>query len=153
MRTLPTIVITGATSGIGRLAAIALASQGVRLGITARSQQRADATRAEIQAAAPGTQVDIFLGDASELVSTLRDIGFKDIDLETRELTAVLEGGIPQALELAVATSAAAGMEAAPADRQQALRAAIADALQPFLKYGAVELLSIAHICRATAAS
>ena len=102
---------------------------------------------------APGVQSSSFGRDASELVSTLRDIGFKDIELETRELTAVLEGGIPQALELAVATSAAAGMEAAPADRQQALRAAIADALQPFLKDGAVELLSIAHICRATAAS
>ena len=67
MRTLPTIVITGATSGIGRLAAIALARQGVRLGITARSQQRADATRAEIQAVAPGTQVDIFLADFARM--------------------------------------------------------------------------------------
>jgi len=49
MRTPPTIVITGATSGLGRLAAIALAKQGARLAITARSQQRADTTRAEIQ--------------------------------------------------------------------------------------------------------
>ena len=63
----PTIVITGATSGLGRLAAIALAKQGVHLGITARSQQRADATRTEIQAAAPGTLVDIFLGDFARM--------------------------------------------------------------------------------------
>src|SRR5258708_12807354 len=67
MRTPPTIVITGATSGLGRLAAIALAKQGVHLGITARSQQRADATRAEIQAAAPGTVVDLFLADFARM--------------------------------------------------------------------------------------
>src|ERR1700704_3847259 len=63
MRTPAIIVITGATSGLGRLAAIALAKQGVRLGITACSQQRTDATRAEIQAVAPGMVVDIFLAD------------------------------------------------------------------------------------------
>src|SRR5882672_725580 len=74
MRTPPTIVITGATSGIGRLAAIALARQGVRLGITARSQQRADATRTEIQVAAPGTVVDIFLADFSR-TDDVRKVG------------------------------------------------------------------------------
>ena len=40
----PTIVITGATSGIGQRAAIALARQGAHLVLTARSQARADAT-------------------------------------------------------------------------------------------------------------
>ncbi|HLZ29487.1 MAG TPA: hypothetical protein VKV73_19390 [Chloroflexota bacterium] len=42
---------------------------------------------------------------------------------------------------------------AAPADRQEAIRAAIADALRPLLKDGAVRLPSIAHICRAGRAS
>src|ERR1700730_1905930 len=74
MRTPPTIVITGATSGLGRLAAIALAKQGVRLGITARSQQRADATRTEIQVAAPGTAVDIFLADFARM-EDIRKVG------------------------------------------------------------------------------
>jgi NAD(P)-dependent dehydrogenase (short-subunit alcohol dehydrogenase family) len=74
MRTPPTIVITGATSGLGRLAAIALAKQGVRLGITARSQQRADATRTEIQVAAPGTVVDIFLADFAR-IEDVRKVG------------------------------------------------------------------------------
>jgi NAD(P)-dependent dehydrogenase (short-subunit alcohol dehydrogenase family) len=61
------VVITGATSGLGRLAAIELAKMGAHLGITARSKERANATRAEIQAAAPGTEVDVFLADFTRM--------------------------------------------------------------------------------------
>lgn len=63
----PTIVLTGATSGLGRLAAINLAKSGVRLAITARSEDRAEQTRAEIQATVPGTQVDVFLVDLTRV--------------------------------------------------------------------------------------
>ena len=63
MRAATTVIITGATSGLGRVAAIEFAKRGASLGITARSRERADATRAEIQAAAPGAAVDIFLAD------------------------------------------------------------------------------------------
>jgi NAD(P)-dependent dehydrogenase (short-subunit alcohol dehydrogenase family) len=65
----PTIVLTGATSGIGRCAAIALARQGANLVLTARSQARADATVAMIKAAAPGTQVHVHYGDFANLAS------------------------------------------------------------------------------------
>jgi len=65
----PTIVLTGATSGIGRCAAIALARQGANLVLTARSQVRADATVAMIEAAAPGTRVDVHYGDFANLAS------------------------------------------------------------------------------------
>ncbi|HWK43690.1 MAG TPA: SDR family NAD(P)-dependent oxidoreductase [Stellaceae bacterium] len=65
----PTIVITGATSGIGRCAAIALARQGANLVLTARSQARADATVAMIEAAAPGTRVHVHYGDFADLAS------------------------------------------------------------------------------------
>src|SRR6202047_4063672 len=65
----PTIVLTGATSGIGRCAAISLARQGANLVLTARSQARADATVAMIEAAAPGTRVDVHYGDFSNLTS------------------------------------------------------------------------------------
>ena len=85
MRTPATIVITGATSGLGRLAAIALAKQGVRLGITARSQQRADATRTEIQLAAPGTVVDLFLADLARM-EDVRKIGADIAARRTRSL-------------------------------------------------------------------
>jgi NAD(P)-dependent dehydrogenase (short-subunit alcohol dehydrogenase family) len=65
----PTIVLTGATSGIGRCAAIALARQGAHLVLTARSQARADATAAMIEAAAPGTRVHVHFGDFADLAS------------------------------------------------------------------------------------
>jgi len=65
----PTIVLTGATSGIGRCAAIALARQGANLVLTARSQARADATVAIIKAAAPSTRIDVQYGDFSDLTS------------------------------------------------------------------------------------
>jgi NAD(P)-dependent dehydrogenase (short-subunit alcohol dehydrogenase family) len=71
--TTPTIVvITGATSGIGRVAAIELARSGANLGITARSQERANATLAEIRAAAPGSEVDVFLADFTRMDSVRR---------------------------------------------------------------------------------
>ncbi|HEY5753901.1 MAG TPA: SDR family NAD(P)-dependent oxidoreductase [Chthoniobacterales bacterium] len=65
----PTIVITGATSGIGRCAAIALAKRGANLVLTARSQAKADETVAMIKAAAPGTQVHVHYGDFADLTS------------------------------------------------------------------------------------
>jgi NAD(P)-dependent dehydrogenase (short-subunit alcohol dehydrogenase family) len=65
----PTIVVTGATSGIGRCAAIALARQGAELVLTARSQAKADATLAMIEAAAPGTRVHVHYGDFADLAS------------------------------------------------------------------------------------
>jgi NAD(P)-dependent dehydrogenase (short-subunit alcohol dehydrogenase family) len=65
-----TIVITGATSGIGRLAAISLARRGARIVLTARSRERAEQTRREI-----GTdRVDVFLGDFTRL-DDVRRIG------------------------------------------------------------------------------
>ncbi|MFF9563677.1 SDR family NAD(P)-dependent oxidoreductase [Leifsonia sp. NPDC014704] len=63
----PTIVITGATSGLGRLAAIELARQGARLAITARDAGRADATRAAIDEVHPGAEVRVFSADLTRL--------------------------------------------------------------------------------------
>jgi len=65
----PTVVLTGATSGIGRCTAILLAQQGANLVLTARSQAKADATAAAIEAAAPGRRVDVHFGDFSNLAS------------------------------------------------------------------------------------
>ncbi|MBD7921764.1 SDR family NAD(P)-dependent oxidoreductase [Xanthomonas bonasiae] len=67
MPTLPTILITGATDGIGQLAALALARRGARLVLTARSQVKADRTRAAILAVAPATPVDVHYVDFSDL--------------------------------------------------------------------------------------
>src|SRR6266851_7441712 len=65
----PTIMITGATSGIGRCAAIALARQGANLVLTARSRAKAHATVAMIEAAAPSARAHVHYGDFADLAS------------------------------------------------------------------------------------
>jgi NAD(P)-dependent dehydrogenase (short-subunit alcohol dehydrogenase family) len=66
---IPTIVITGATSGIGQCAAVSLARQGAHLVLTARDRAKADATLTMIEAAAPGTRVQVYYGDFANLAS------------------------------------------------------------------------------------
>ena len=60
-----TVLITGATSGIGRAAAIALATIGARVGITGRDRSRAEAAAAEIARASGNPAVDVFVADMS----------------------------------------------------------------------------------------
>jgi NAD(P)-dependent dehydrogenase (short-subunit alcohol dehydrogenase family) len=67
-----TIVITGATSGIGEVAAIRLAEQGARIVFTARDQSRADATMAKLIAANRGSEHLVHLGDLSLLADQKR---------------------------------------------------------------------------------
>jgi NAD(P)-dependent dehydrogenase (short-subunit alcohol dehydrogenase family) len=57
------VVITGATSGIGRATAVALARMGATLALVARDRARADATVAEIAAATGNRDVAVFLAD------------------------------------------------------------------------------------------
>jgi NAD(P)-dependent dehydrogenase (short-subunit alcohol dehydrogenase family) len=64
------IVITGATNGIGEAAALELARRGDRVGIVARNPAKADATVERIEKAAPGAQVDVFIGD----LALMRDV-------------------------------------------------------------------------------
>lgn len=68
----PIIVITGATSGLGRLAALELARRGARLVLTARSTARADETRRAIASVAPDAAVDVVLGDLARLEDVRR---------------------------------------------------------------------------------
>lgn len=62
-----TVVITGATSGIGAVAARRLAEQGARIVIVARDRQRADATLRELRAVSAQQAHTAFYADLSRL--------------------------------------------------------------------------------------
>ena len=58
------ILITGASSGIGRASARALAGEGARLVLTARRQERLEALKKEVESS--GGMAAIVTGDARE---------------------------------------------------------------------------------------
>ena len=62
-----TVVITGATSGIGEVAAIDLAARGARIVIIARDQKRANATLAKLRAANSAAEHTLHLANLAEL--------------------------------------------------------------------------------------
>ncbi|CAN7186020.1 SDR family NAD(P)-dependent oxidoreductase [Variovorax paradoxus] len=63
MKERPTIVVTGATSGIGEIASIELAKRGAHLVLTARDKAKASRTLGRIRAEAPGAHVDFHYAD------------------------------------------------------------------------------------------
>jgi ubiquinone/menaquinone biosynthesis C-methylase UbiE len=96
-----------------------------------------------------GPQPSDFGKDAADLTRTLRDAGFDDVAVQSRELVSILEGGVPQALEVAIATSAAARMRELPPEQQDAIRAAIARQLEPLVRDDGVHLTSISNVASA----
>jgi NAD(P)-dependent dehydrogenase (short-subunit alcohol dehydrogenase family) len=67
-----TIIITGATSGIGEVAAVRLAERGARIVFTAREKARADDTLAKLQKANPGAAHAVHMADLSTLAEMKR---------------------------------------------------------------------------------
>lgn len=65
-------VVTGASAGIGKAAAISLAGQGWRVIGVGRNPERSLAALAEIRQTAPGAQVDMVIGDLAEIAQTKR---------------------------------------------------------------------------------
>jgi len=99
--------------------------------------------------AGDGPQPSSFGRDPAQLAGTLVELGFQDVQVQTRELVSVFEGGVPQALEVAEATSGGAVMASLSTTHRQEARDAIARALEPHVSGGAVHLPSAANIAAA----
>jgi NAD(P)-dependent dehydrogenase (short-subunit alcohol dehydrogenase family) len=65
-----TVVATGATSGIGEVAVLALAGLGARIVFIARDEARAKATMQKLEAKAPGLGHRVHLADLSSMAET-----------------------------------------------------------------------------------
>jgi NAD(P)-dependent dehydrogenase (short-subunit alcohol dehydrogenase family) len=74
MSTYPIAVVTGATSGLGQLAAIELAKRGNQLVLTARNEIRAESAGNIIKNAVPEAEINFYFGDLS-LMEDVRRIG------------------------------------------------------------------------------
>ena len=70
-----TVLITGGTGGIGRAAAIGLASMGARVGITGRDRARAERAAAAIARESGNPAVDVFVADMSSQTEVWRLAG------------------------------------------------------------------------------
>jgi NAD(P)-dependent dehydrogenase (short-subunit alcohol dehydrogenase family) len=64
------VLITGATSGIGKVAAITLAKMGAQVVLHGRNTNKAEAVRQEIMAACGHRKVDILIADLFSLAET-----------------------------------------------------------------------------------
>jgi NAD(P)-dependent dehydrogenase (short-subunit alcohol dehydrogenase family) len=67
-----TVVITGGTSGIGEVAAVALAQMGARIVLVARDKVRADTTLARLRGGGPGVAHSVHVADLLRLAEMRR---------------------------------------------------------------------------------
>jgi NAD(P)-dependent dehydrogenase (short-subunit alcohol dehydrogenase family) len=66
------VVITGGTSGIGEVAAEALAKMGARIILVARNTSRGNATLVRLRRSAPGVQHSVYFADLTRLAEMKR---------------------------------------------------------------------------------
>ena len=72
MEIIRNVVLTGATSGLGRVVAVGLASRVARLGIVARDPVKAAALHREIDNMGLNVRFDVFIADMSSLLDVRR---------------------------------------------------------------------------------
>jgi len=107
-----TVVVTGATSGLGQAAASQLAELGARVILVGRNPDKAEATRREIVAATGNDNVAVALADLS-LLADVRKLARKLLETEPRIHVLVNNAGVllnqrtttPEGNETALATN------------------------------------------------
>jgi NAD(P)-dependent dehydrogenase (short-subunit alcohol dehydrogenase family)/carbon monoxide dehydrogenase subunit G len=88
-----TVVVTGATSGLGRAAALQLAELGARVILVGRNRDKAEATRREIAAATGNDNVALALADLS-LLADVRKLAQRLLRDEPRIHVLVNNAGV-----------------------------------------------------------
>jgi NAD(P)-dependent dehydrogenase (short-subunit alcohol dehydrogenase family) len=88
-----TVVVTGATSGLGEAAARQIAALGARVVIVGRSPEKADATRKAIVAATGNEDVVVALADLS-LLADVRKLAHRLLESEPRIHVLVNNAGV-----------------------------------------------------------
>ena len=88
-----TVVVTGATSGLGQAAASQLAELGARVILVGRNPDKAEATRREIVAATGNDNVAVALADLS-LLADVRKLARKLLETEPRIHVLVNNAGV-----------------------------------------------------------
>ena len=85
-----TVVITGGTSGIGEVAAEALAQIGARIILVARNKSRADATLARLRRSRPDAAHSVYFADLTRLAEMKRvaaEIANREPPIDVRHST------------------------------------------------------------------
>ncbi len=107
---------------------------------------------AKLNLSNPGAQPSTFGRDPEELASSIRQAGFSDVRVQQRDLVSVLPGGVPEAIELAMATSASAGMANLSPAQKDDVRRALEDVITPLVQADGVHLKSVTNIATAAKA-
>jgi SAM-dependent methyltransferase len=96
-----------------------------------------------------GSHSSDFGQDPVKLELALCEAGFHDVRVQTRELTSVFDGGVPEALQVAQGTSMGPVIDSLSAADQEIIRKAISQELEKLVTAGAVHLKSGSNIASA----
>ena len=96
-----------------------------------------------------GAQPSPFGRDPNQLAEALQRAGLAQVNVQQREMVSVLDGGVPQAIEVAMATSASAGLSNLSEDQRAAVNEAFRKAIEPLQQADGVHLKSVTNIATA----